>query len=97
MARVRPLRPRSVRFVREQAAIEQWTALALDAARLRNRQRRGAQMLGKKATQMASAYPETTAQFVDVAGGKEAAVLLDRIVAAVEGRIEGSVFAATFE
>ncbi len=33
MARVRPLRPRSVRFVREQAAIEQWIALALDAAR----------------------------------------------------------------
>jgi indolepyruvate ferredoxin oxidoreductase beta subunit len=33
MALVRPLRPRSVRFVREQAAIEGWIALALDAAR----------------------------------------------------------------
>ena len=32
MARVRPLRPRSLRFVREQAAIEEWTALALDVA-----------------------------------------------------------------
>ncbi|ADB50573.1 indolepyruvate oxidoreductase subunit beta family protein [Conexibacter woesei] len=33
MARARPLRPRSVRFVREQAAIERWLALALDVAR----------------------------------------------------------------
>jgi indolepyruvate ferredoxin oxidoreductase beta subunit len=33
MASVRPLRPRSVRFVREQAAIEQWTAQALETAR----------------------------------------------------------------
>jgi indolepyruvate ferredoxin oxidoreductase, beta subunit len=32
MARARPLRPRSLRFVREQAAIEEWTALALDVA-----------------------------------------------------------------
>jgi len=32
MARVRPLRPRSVRWAREQAAIEQWLAQALDAA-----------------------------------------------------------------
>jgi indolepyruvate ferredoxin oxidoreductase beta subunit len=33
MARVRPLRPRSVRFVREQAAIERWIGQALEAAR----------------------------------------------------------------
>jgi indolepyruvate ferredoxin oxidoreductase beta subunit len=33
MARVRPLRPRSVRYAREQAAIEQWLAQALEAAR----------------------------------------------------------------
>jgi indolepyruvate ferredoxin oxidoreductase beta subunit len=33
MARARPLRPRSVRFVREQAAIEQWLAQVLDTAR----------------------------------------------------------------
>ena len=33
MARVRPLRPRSVRYAREQAAINQWTGQALDAAR----------------------------------------------------------------
>jgi indolepyruvate ferredoxin oxidoreductase beta subunit len=33
MARVRPLRPRTLRFGREQAAIEQWTAQALRAAR----------------------------------------------------------------
>jgi indolepyruvate ferredoxin oxidoreductase beta subunit len=32
MALVRPLRPRSVRFVREQAAIEGWIAQALEAA-----------------------------------------------------------------
>lgn len=32
MARVRPLRPRSLRFGREQKAIEQWIAQALDAA-----------------------------------------------------------------
>lgn len=30
MARMRPLRPRSLRFVEEQKAIEAWTALALD-------------------------------------------------------------------
>ncbi|GAA1851926.1 indolepyruvate oxidoreductase subunit beta family protein [Pseudonocardia alni subsp. carboxydivorans] len=30
MARMRPLRPRSLRFVEEQRAIEAWTALALD-------------------------------------------------------------------
>lgn len=33
MARIRPLRPRSVRFAREQAEIEAWIALALAAAR----------------------------------------------------------------
>ena len=33
MALVRPLRPRSMRFVREQAAIEGWIAQALEAAR----------------------------------------------------------------
>ncbi|TSD94231.1 indolepyruvate oxidoreductase subunit beta family protein [Skermania sp. ID1734] len=32
MARMRPLRPRSLRFVREQAAIEEWLGLALRAA-----------------------------------------------------------------
>ncbi|WP_244372992.1 indolepyruvate oxidoreductase subunit beta family protein [Rhodococcus sp. ZPP] len=32
MARLRPLRPRSLRFVREQAAIEEWIAHALNAA-----------------------------------------------------------------
>ncbi|MFJ9371009.1 indolepyruvate oxidoreductase subunit beta family protein [Nocardia sp. NPDC101769] len=32
MARARPLRPRSLRFVREQAAIEQWMGIALAAA-----------------------------------------------------------------
>ncbi|RVW02415.1 indolepyruvate oxidoreductase subunit beta family protein [Rhodococcus spongiicola] len=32
MARMRPLRPRSLRFVREQAAIERWIELALTAA-----------------------------------------------------------------
>ncbi|MBF6372533.1 indolepyruvate oxidoreductase subunit beta family protein [Nocardia farcinica] len=32
MARVRPLRPRSLRFAREQAAIEEWLAIALSAA-----------------------------------------------------------------
>ncbi len=32
MARMRPMRPRSLRFVREQAAIEEWTAFVLDLA-----------------------------------------------------------------
>jgi indolepyruvate ferredoxin oxidoreductase beta subunit len=32
MARVRPLRPRSLRFVREQSAIEQWIDQSLEAA-----------------------------------------------------------------
>ncbi|MER6529576.1 indolepyruvate oxidoreductase subunit beta family protein [Streptomyces sp. NPDC001508] len=32
MARMRPLRPRSLRYVREQAAIEQWMRTALDVA-----------------------------------------------------------------
>ncbi|MGW1681882.1 indolepyruvate oxidoreductase subunit beta family protein [Saccharopolyspora sp. NPDC002376] len=32
MARMRPLRPRSLRFAHEQAAIEEWTAFAVDVA-----------------------------------------------------------------
>ncbi|ODU25994.1 MAG: indolepyruvate oxidoreductase [Pseudonocardia sp. SCN 73-27] len=32
MARLRPLRPRSLRFVHEQAAIDDWTTLAIDVA-----------------------------------------------------------------